>query len=230
MKLMRFMSIAELEKFRAGELLENTTDFHAEHKQRTDAVGFCFLDYDQYDEQEALHFLSGIVNQEICAVFEVDDIVAKKGLKKGEGTFAAPMSSITEFFSSMQVTEYSTKRYSNQNMELLKFADNFEDNYDEETFDRIFEWKTPEEPVKRKIAVVDKSRKPRPVKENTPEQHLLDALEEFVRIKLNADMPEDFFDGFRLASAPSLNLERSFNSDRLSIDNLEFIKPGGMRL
>lgn len=145
MKLIRFMSIAEFEKFRAGELLENTTDFHAEHHQRTDAVGFCFLDYDEHDEQAALHFLSGIVNQEICAVFEVDDIVAKKGLKKGEGTFAAPMNSAVDFFASMQVTEYSTKRYSNQNMELLKYADNFEDNYSEETFDRIFEWKTPEE-------------------------------------------------------------------------------------
>lgn len=229
MKLLRFMSVAELEKFRAGELLENTVDHHAEHGQKTDSVGFCFLDYNEHDEQAALHFLSGIVSQEICAVFEVDDIVAQKGFKKGEGTFAAPMISAVDFFSSMQVTEYSTKRYSNQNMELLKYADNFEDNYDEETFDRIFEWKAPDAPIKRKINVIDKNPVPRPPKPDTPEQHLLDAVELFVR-KLSPSIPDDFFDGFHLTAAPTMNLERTMSGDTLSLEGLQFTRRVNIRL
>lgn len=216
MKLIRFMSIAEFEKFRAGELLENTTDFHAEHQQRTDAVGFCFLDYDEHDEQAALHFLSGIVNQEICAVFEVDDVVAEKGLKIGEGTFAAPMNSAIDFFASMQVTEYSTKRYSNQNMELLKYADNFEDNYDEESFDRIFEWKAPEAPVTRRIAVIDKNPVQRPKMPDSPEQRLADAIMAYMTARHN--VPAEFAYGFTLRGAPTFNIERNMTGELVSTD------------
>lgn len=229
MKLIRFMSVVELDKFRAGELLDNRKDHHALEAHKTDAVGFCFLDYDEYDEQKAYHFLSGIVSPEICAVFQVDDVVVEKYMKNGEGTFAAPMASFTDFFSSMQVTEYSTQRYSNQNMELLKYSDNFNDNWDE-GFERIFPWKKPDAAITRKIQVIDMNPKPRPPKKDTPEQHLLDAIEIFIRNNMTNNIPEDFFDGFRLTASPTMNLERSFNSDRLSIEGLEFVKHEGIGL
>lgn len=224
MKLLRFMSITELEKFRAGELLENTTNHHAQNGNKTDSEGFCFLDYDEHDEQYAYHFLSGVVSTEICAVFEVDDIVAKKGLTKGEGRFATPGGS---FFESMMVTEYSTKRYSNQNMELLKFCDDFNGRLADNDYDRIFEFKAADAPIKKRISIVDKNPVPRPPKPATPEQHLLDAIESFVR-HMSPSMPAEFFDGFTLSAAPSMNYERSFSGDKLTIEGLEFTRRGGL--
>lgn len=224
MKLLRFMSRSEFDKFRAGELLENTVNHSAVHQQKTDSEGFCFLDYDEHDEQYAYHFLSGIVSPEICAVFEIPDADAAKYLKRGEGRFATPGGS---FFESMMVTEYSTLRYHNKAMTLLKFCDDFNDRWAEDSHDRIFEWKAADAPIKSKINVVDKSTKPRPVKEDTPEQHLLDAIEEFVR-HLTPNMPPEFFDGFRLSAAPTMNYERSFSADKLTIEGLEFTRRGGL--
>lgn len=222
MKLLRFMSIAELEKFRAGELLENQTDHHAQHSQKTNSVGFCFLDYDEYNERDAYHFLSGIVSPEICAVFEVDDVVAKKYLKKCDGRYAAPMNTAADFFSSMMVTEYSTMRYHDQGMQLLKYCDDFNDKWDK-NYERVFEFKSPEAPITRKITVIDKNPVPRQPKPNTPEQHLLDAVEEFVR-KMSPGVPDEFFDGFTLSAAPTMQYNSSFDGDTIIIEGLEFTK------
>lgn len=138
MRLLRFMSRAELDKFLAGELLENTTDHHLDLGQRTDAIGFCFLDYDKYDEQYAYHFLSGIVSQDVAAVFEIDDDMVK-GLKRGQGTFADPNGRLMD---SMLVDELSTERYHNKAMRLIKYSEGFAWHFKDGTHDRVFEWRT----------------------------------------------------------------------------------------
>lgn len=218
MKLLRFMSHAEFAKYRAGELLENET----KHQAYTDAVGFCFLDADDYDAQYAWEFLSGIASSDIAAIFEVENVDA---LKKGSGTFADPQGS---FFQGMTVIEYSTPRYHNKEggMKLLKYCDDFADRHDDD-YKNIFDWKEPGAPIKRKIPVIDKTIPPRPPKPNTPEQRLLDAIEAYAKERLGVELPEDFFDDYSLNGAPSLSIERNFDGEVLSIEGLTFSK--GMR-
>lgn len=77
MQVFRFMSNYEFEQYRSGKTLINKKDHHQETKRRTNSIGFCFLDINDYKPEKALHFLSGIVNFDICAVFETDKILNK---------------------------------------------------------------------------------------------------------------------------------------------------------
>ena len=82
MKVFRFMSYDEFKKYKEGQVLENNT----KHLGKTNSVGFCFLDADEIDVKQALHFLSGIASFDICAVFET-----KKKLNKTYGEYAKPI-------------------------------------------------------------------------------------------------------------------------------------------
>ena len=82
MKVFRFMSMQELEKYKRGEILKNDTI----HKGRTNSVGFCFLDAEEYKPEQAFHFLSGVVCPYICVVFET-----KTKLNKTYGIYAKPI-------------------------------------------------------------------------------------------------------------------------------------------
>lgn len=217
MKLLRFMSAAELEAFRSGELLENTT----RHQAKTDAQGFCFLNYADYDEQYAYHFLSGIVSTQVVAIFDIPDKDAKKYLKEGSGLFADPNG---RFMDTISVTEYSTERYHNKAMKLEKFCDDFDGRYEEDSFNRIFEWKQPDAPIKRRIAVVDKSTPPRPKRPDTPEQRLVNAIEDFMRHIAPTTLDDRFFDGFFISSAPSLHFQQSSDKIDIQIENLQITR------
>ena len=70
MILHRFMSEAEYEKLIAGGKLTNTTDHHKERGNKTTSVGFCFFP-EQPDK--AIHWLSGIVNTQVCVTFDIDE-------------------------------------------------------------------------------------------------------------------------------------------------------------
>lgn len=70
MILHRFMSAAEYEILIAGGKLTNTTDHHKEHGNKTTSVGFCFF---PEDPDKAFHWLSGIVNTEVCVTFDIDE-------------------------------------------------------------------------------------------------------------------------------------------------------------
>ena len=50
---------------------------------KSDSVGFCFFDESEIDIKQAIHFLSGLVSFDICAVFETD----KNNLKQGYGVY-----------------------------------------------------------------------------------------------------------------------------------------------
>ena len=213
MKVMRFMSIAEFDKFRAGELLDNRTDHHSKFSQKSDSVGFCFLDYEEYDEQQAYHFLSGIVSDNIVAVFETYDY---DKFKKGSGTFADPSASITDLYSTIQVNEYSTERYHYKALKLLKYCDNFADNFKENSFDRVFEWKAPDSPIKRIIKVIDNNPKVYPKLPDSPEQRLADAVGKYVQDRYNA--PLEVTQGFMISEVPSLRVENGFLGETIAMD------------
>ena len=74
MKLYRFMSIAECDKFLKGETLVNTTDHSVKRGSASTAKGFCFGIGDKEQAKKALRRLRGIVSTDILMVFEPKDI------------------------------------------------------------------------------------------------------------------------------------------------------------
>ncbi len=132
MKVFRFMSYDEFKKYKEGQVLENNT----KHIGKTNSVGFCFLDADEIDVKQALHFLSGIASFDICAVFET-----KKKLNKTYGEYAKPIKDYDkqnplQFYhdlimlsqdipeNRMKINEYCTKKYSKADFRLIKYSEN----------------------------------------------------------------------------------------------------------
>ncbi len=123
MKVFRFMSYTELKKFLDGEILTNNKI----HEGRTNSVGFCFLDYEENTPDYAYEYLSGIVSNEFCVVFETN-----KKMKKGYGIYASPYGG---FFSTITKEEYSTTQYDQNTFKILKVAIVKEKGYEDD-----FEW------------------------------------------------------------------------------------------
>lgn len=69
MKIFRFMSYKEFEKYMNGENLYNNT----KHKAKTNSIGFCFFDINDFSPEFAWRFLKGAIFPDICVVFEVDE-------------------------------------------------------------------------------------------------------------------------------------------------------------
>ena len=82
MEVFRFMSKEEFKKYMNGEELVNKK----EHRAKTNSKGFCFLDLKDFTPEEAIHFLSGIVSFDVCAVFETNT-----KLNKTYGVYAKPI-------------------------------------------------------------------------------------------------------------------------------------------
>ena len=133
MKVFRFMSSDEFQKYQNGEKLENNTI----HAAKTTAHGFCFLDLEEFDPEYSYHFLSGIVGTGVCAVFET-----KKKLKKATGTYAEvipfeefiKMSTLEQFENmfnpkSIKVNEYCTNKYDKASFHLVKYCEDFHEKY-----------------------------------------------------------------------------------------------------
>lgn len=130
MQIFRFMSKYEFEQYRSGKTLINNKNHHLETKRKTNSIGFCFLDIKDYKPEKALHFLSGIVNFDVCAVFETD-----KKMNKTWGTYAKPIKSsgnvledifrlIEGFNEEFTSTEYCTSEYNNLDFKLIKYSQN----------------------------------------------------------------------------------------------------------
>lgn len=147
MKVFRFMSYYEFEQYRSGKTLINKKDHHKETKRKTNSIGFCFLDTNDYIPEKALHFLSGIVNFDICAVFETN-----ARLNKSWGTYAKPLKSsgniladllrimegMNEQFTS---TEYCTTQYSNKDFKLIKYSQNIWQQWNPQSKQSKLNWK-----------------------------------------------------------------------------------------
>lgn len=131
MKIFRFMSNNEFEKYRSGETLRNNTI----HKGKTNSVGFCFFNIDDFKPERAMHFLSGVATLEVCAVFETN-----KALNKTKGTYAKlPKSTGNVFVDYMRIingmidkfdaVEYCTNKYNSRNFKLLKYSKDIWDQW-----------------------------------------------------------------------------------------------------
>ena len=147
MKVFRFMSNYEFEQYRSGKTLINKKDHHQETKRRTNSIGFCFLDINDYKPEKALHFLSGIVNFDICAVFETDKI-----LNKTWGTYAKPIKSngnpledilrvLNGFNEQFTSTEYCITEYNNEDFKLIKYSQNIWQQWNPHEEQSILNWK-----------------------------------------------------------------------------------------
>ena len=125
MKVFRFMSKEEFEKYMNGDILINTV----EHIAKTNSRGFCFLSLKDFEPEEAMHFLSGIVTFDVCAVFETD-----VKLNKSYGVYAKPiketgniMNDLINLFSNFttfKTNEYCTTSYDKRKMKLIRYTEN----------------------------------------------------------------------------------------------------------
>lgn len=137
----RFMSKKEFNDYKNGEILKNDTI----HKGRTNSIGFCFLNIDDYTPEKALHFLSGIVSFDVCAIFKTTKKlrntygVYAKPIKATENTLEDLMNIFNGFNETFTATEYCTTEYSDKNFKLIKYSENI-----------WKQWKTREEQLKLK--------------------------------------------------------------------------------
>lgn len=118
MKLFRFMSFREFQKYNDGEVLVNTKNHHVENEKATNSVGFCFFNYAHYKPEEMLHSLTGIVDFSVCAIFETD----RNNVRQTRGRYS--MASDRKNFNriSFIAKEYCTTKYSKENFKLLKYT------------------------------------------------------------------------------------------------------------
>lgn len=117
MKLFRFMSKEEFNKYLKGEKLINET----KHIGYTNSKGFCFMNLEDYEPEYAYQFLSGVVDTGVCVVFETNEI-----LTKSYGGYAEPYG---DFFDSFVSNEYCTEEYSNNDFKLIKYCYDFDEKW-----------------------------------------------------------------------------------------------------
>ena len=128
------MSYEEFEKYINGKNLYNNT----KHKAKTNSIGFCFFDINDFSPEFAWKFLKGAIFPDICVVFEVDETL----LKKGYGIYNDPNKTLYELMNfipkMIRVSEYCTENYNKEVFKLVKYTTNrldFLKNY------KSFEWR-----------------------------------------------------------------------------------------
>lgn len=130
MKVFRFMSNDEFQKFKSGKVMKSRKDHSKSHNGKTNSKGFCFLNLEEYAPEEAMHFMSGIVSFDICAVFETDE-----KLNRTYGIYAKPIKSDGDILNlyeklfigweeSFQANEYCTTQYDRRTFILVKYTKN----------------------------------------------------------------------------------------------------------
>lgn len=117
MEIFRFMSKKEFNKYLKGEELINKK----KHKGYTNSEGFCFMDCEDYEPEDAYMFLSGIVSTGVCVVFET-----KKELTNSYGIYADPYGALFDSFTS---DEYCIEKYSKKDFKLIKYCYDFDKKY-----------------------------------------------------------------------------------------------------
>ena len=113
-KLFRFMSREEFEKLIKGENLKNNT----KHQARTNSVGFCFMEGKEEDAEYSYEYLSSVVSDEVCVLFETDI-----KLNRSYGIYANPYGS---FFSTITEEEYCIEEYNKKTIKPIKYCTNFD--------------------------------------------------------------------------------------------------------
>lgn len=136
MKLFRFMSLGEFQKYCNGEILINNTN-HKENGQASNSIGFCFFNIADYKPEKILHSVTGIANVSICAIFETK----RENIIKSKGRYSRTIVSDNmndELLLTREIfiaKEYCTTIYSDENFKLLQWS--IPDWFNEEEW----EWK-----------------------------------------------------------------------------------------
>ncbi len=110
MILHRFCSAKEFEAYRRGDLLVNNTNHSIKRGSASTSIGFCFF---KEDPEEAKHWLSGIVDFDVCITVEVydSDVIKSKGRY---GTKDLQGAIIKD--------EYCCKTYDNYRFRLIEYT------------------------------------------------------------------------------------------------------------
>ena len=112
MKLTRFCSKAEYEKFMAGETLTNHTDHYRGGKGGSTSVGFCFT---ADPPKTAWRYLKGTVSSEVCMVMDIP----KESLSISTGKYADYSKGELGAYSCLK-KEFCLRTYSNKTVKLVK--------------------------------------------------------------------------------------------------------------
>lgn len=145
MKVFRFMSEEEFNKFNKGETLKNNKDHSKSSK--SNSIGFCFFSLDDVIPEEAMHFLSGIVSFDICALFDVDE----KLLNKTHARYAKDAPQTGDLFVDLLMIftdniefeirdEYCTTEYNNKTFKLEKWTTNCWNQWNPVKNKQSFDW------------------------------------------------------------------------------------------
>lgn len=110
LRLSRFMSRAEFDRYMAGETLVNETDHSRQRGTASTCVGFCWF---EGDPGEAKHRLSGIVDFDVCLTVEVEPSAWRR-LRCGTGRYMDHKTGGPYW-----LTEYCTTRYSRETMSYV---------------------------------------------------------------------------------------------------------------
>lgn len=131
MILHRFMSEREFNDYQDGETLRNTTD-HRKNGAHTTSVGFCFF---TEEPDEAIHWLSGIVTDDVCVTFDVPDdkVVKSSGIycdhEKSDNSWGALFEDVfaairgEEMPNAVMIerAEYCCTEYSDKDFRLVEY-------------------------------------------------------------------------------------------------------------
>ena len=139
MKIFRYMSKKEFDKLIKWEVLKN----NKHHQGNTNSIGFCFMKVDDNKPRYAYEFLSGVVDDDICVVFETN-----KKLTKSYGVYADPYGS---FFATIIEDEYCTKEYSLEDFKIVEMA--IPDSWKEE-----WKWETDISKIVKKLNKIEKDK------------------------------------------------------------------------
>lgn len=142
MQVFRFMSEKEFEKYKNGQELINNTI----HQGKTNSIGFCFLDINEYKPEQAMHFLSGVATLEVCVIFEVNQKLNKSWggyakLPPSTGNFKIDLYNVLQNKQSFRATEYCTSHYNRNTMKFIKFSDNIWNQYKERENQPELKWR-----------------------------------------------------------------------------------------
>lgn len=143
MIIFRFMSMKEFDKYRNEKVLINNKI----HEGNTNSVGFCFLNIEDFKPEDAMHFLSGIVSFDICAIFETNI-----NLSETYGVYAKPVKEtgninvdfiklLLGFNERFVAKEYCITSYNKTDFKLLKYSKDIWKQYDEITKQPKLKWK-----------------------------------------------------------------------------------------
>lgn len=117
MKLYRFMSFEEFRKYYFNIELNNTINHNRDRKQKTNSIGFCFFRLLDCKPEKMFHSVTGIVDTDICAIFETD----RQNVRKGMGRYCQEIEN-TFYRKIIYMNEYSTTRYDKNTFKLDSFA------------------------------------------------------------------------------------------------------------